>query len=257
MTEEEVEKWDQDDVGAGSLQATVARTAVDIANLESPTFDELLQKLQTLVHLKIGDMCPHIHINLEKRRIDLTQVRFKAGTAVIKQEDMHIVEELRHAVRVIHETVVSANLPELHLRVEGHVFKTKNVEKGWALSQERANVISAQVVSGGTPKHILHPKGYGASRPIGTPRENRRVELHVMTQEEVAAWLSEESEPLKGGPSAEGVLKSTDGPKESTPVRPIAPTQGDVEEPSPVPDQAEQEAGEGEAERPQSRTAWD
>jgi outer membrane protein OmpA-like peptidoglycan-associated protein len=184
MSDEEVANAGKEDgSGAGGPPAPKH----DLSQLANATLEQRLHKLQIAVLAKIGGKCPNLDINLEQRRIDLKEmINFRAGTAVIKEEDMNIVQELQFAVKVIHDTVVEANLPDLHLRVEGHVHKTKNIEKCWRLSNERAEVICQQIVAGGTPMAILHPKGFGPSMPLGSAEANRRVEVHIMTDEEVA-----------------------------------------------------------------------
>ena len=107
----------------------------------------------------------YIVVDLINMRIYLKEmINFHAGTANIKEEDMEIVDELTLVCRTIHEVVREFNLPDIHLRVEGHVHKTKNIEKCWRLSNERADVIVQRVVAGGTPQESLHSKGFGHRR---------------------------------------------------------------------------------------------
>merc|ERR1712100_458729 len=37
----------------------------------------------------------------------------------------------------------------------------------------------------------LHPRGYGYSRPLGSPKADRRVEVHVMTEKEAELLKTE------------------------------------------------------------------
>jgi hypothetical protein len=103
-------------------------------------------------------------------------------------------------------------LPPVHIRVEGHVHKTTNTQKCWSLSGERAKVIVLKMSQTGIPPALLHPKGFGASKPLSKnetdKKRDRRVEIHVMSQEEVQAtfkaqnwnsmeWVPEHDEYMK------------------------------------------------------------
>jgi outer membrane protein OmpA-like peptidoglycan-associated protein len=163
-------------------------TDEDLANWAQ---DQVLAQLQIEVMKKIGDKCPHLKIDLVARKIDLTDmIKFTGGTADVLDEDMGILAEAKFAIKAMHDIVEAANLPKVHLCVEGHVHKIKDIERGWATSKRRAEVICQQIAEGGTPMDILHPKGYGASVPLGTPLENRRVHIRIMTDEELANWGS-------------------------------------------------------------------
>lgn len=88
---------------------------------------------------------------------------------------------------VADEVLRENGCPILHLKIEGHVTKTKNTKKGWKISQERAEVIVKSLVLHGCPEEILHPVGLGSTRPIGTGAVNRRIEVNLMTEEQVPA----------------------------------------------------------------------
>jgi outer membrane protein OmpA-like peptidoglycan-associated protein len=181
-----------------NAQATETQTTVTIVTVTgsssllgaaSLSAEERLAQLQIAVMKKIGNNCPHLNIDLVARRIDLTDmINFHSGTARIMEDDMAIVAEVKFAVKAIHDIVEAAKIPEVHLRIEGHVHKTKNIEKCWTLSAQRAEVICQHIVEGGTPMCILHPKGYGPSVPLGSATKDRRVEIHIMTDEELANW---------------------------------------------------------------------
>jgi outer membrane protein OmpA-like peptidoglycan-associated protein len=184
MSDAEVANWGQEEGGAGA-----GAGSSNLSAAASLSTEERLAQIQIAVMQKIGNKCPHLNIDLVARRIELSDmINFHAGTARIMEDDMNIVAEVKFAVKAIHDIVTAAKLPEVHLRIEGHVHKTKNIEKCWTLSGQRAEVICDHIVEGGTPMDILHPKGYGPSVPIGAATENRRVEIHVMTDEELANW---------------------------------------------------------------------
>jgi hypothetical protein len=51
------------------------------------------------------------------------------------------------------------------------------------LSWERPGVVAKRIASGGTPSATLHAKGYGFSKPMGNSHDDRRVEVHVLTDQ--------------------------------------------------------------------------
>jgi outer membrane protein OmpA-like peptidoglycan-associated protein len=116
----------------------------------------------------------------------LEAIHFWAGTADVKPESESVVEQLQFACRMIHAVVAETEgMPPLHIRVEGHVHETRNIEKCWRLSKESAAVIADKIADAGYPRSGLHPRGLGPSRPLGilgNPQMDRRVEVHVMDQ---------------------------------------------------------------------------
>jgi len=151
--------------------------------------EEELRRIEKDVNDRLGGRCPHIEVDLTNRRIHLQEtINFWAGTADIKPECFSIVEQLQIACRMINTVVTEEGMPPLHMRVEGHVHKTNNIKKCWRLSDERAAVIVDKIGDAGYPRSVLHPKGFGPSRPLGTPKTDRRVEVHVMDQAEMLQW---------------------------------------------------------------------
>jgi len=54
-----------------------------------------------------------------------------------------------------------------------------------ATSQARAETVVNHLAEAGTPAYFLHPQGFGGTCPKGTPEENRRVEICVISAEEL------------------------------------------------------------------------
>jgi hypothetical protein len=79
----------------------------------------------------------------------------------------------------------------LHLRIEGHVHKAKKStdEKCMRISDERAQTVTQLVSASGVPRRFLHPQGFGASRPLGGADVNKRVEIYVMTTQELQDYI--------------------------------------------------------------------
>jgi flagellar motor protein MotB len=163
MSDDEVANWGKDDV----QDITKTQTTITTVTSISATDKQRMQKIQTIVVQKLHGHTKYTVVDLVNMRIHLNEmINFHAGTARIMEEDLEIADELTLVCKTIHEVTHEHGLPDIHLRIEGHVHKTKDIEKCWRLSNERAEVIVTRVVKGGTPNTTLHPKGYGASRPF-------------------------------------------------------------------------------------------
>jgi hypothetical protein len=165
----------------------------------------LKKQLQELVELKIGDKCPDVKVNLIQNTVDLlAPLNFLGGKADVVEEDLPLLQQIVTAIMAIYYCVdgVNDHLEEqgrprsfkmLHLRVDGHVHKGKKstVESCEKISQERAEKIVATNVHAGVPRRYMHPKGFGAScpDPSGSAELNRRVEIHVMDEEELTNFI--------------------------------------------------------------------
>lgn len=80
---------------------------------------------------------------------------------------------------------------EPHLRIEGHVHKAKSStpESAFNISQQRAETVVDGIIASGVPASFLHPQGFGFSRMLGSPAENRRCEIHVMTPDDIDDYI--------------------------------------------------------------------
>jgi hypothetical protein len=139
-------------------------------------------------------------------------VHFWAGTAKIKEESNRVVSQLQFAVKTVFNICMTYGLPPVHLRVEGHVHKTRNTKKCWWLFGERAKIIVSKMCQTGIPPALLHPKGFGASKPLSKGesdrKQDRRVEVHVMSQEEVEmAFSAQNSNSMEWVPEYEEYMK--------------------------------------------------
>jgi outer membrane protein OmpA-like peptidoglycan-associated protein len=156
---------------------------------------DMMQLLQEAVLVKLGGEMKYVELNLKIRRIHLKKVvNFWAGTAIIKPEGALIVEELAKVCKAIFDCVRELKMEKLHMRVEGHVHKTQDRSKCWTLSGDRAKIITEMLKLAGCPDGNVHPRGYGYSRPLGTPNTDRRVEVHIMGPEELRKFFSNEEE---------------------------------------------------------------
>lgn len=155
--------------------------------------ESLFSLLQDLVVEKLGDTCPAIEVDLTSARPKvgvLDALRFEGGKAVVIEADLPIVDQISRAIEVIYQSIDQVNdkmeerglartFQMVHLRFEGHVQKSKKSteERSLIISQARAQTVVSAVEEAGVPTRFLHPQGYGYSQPIGTPEQNRRVEI--------------------------------------------------------------------------------
>jgi outer membrane protein OmpA-like peptidoglycan-associated protein len=76
--------------------------------------------------------------------------------------------------------------PQVHVSIEGHADDVGPAEVNWSLSQERAQAVSAYLVSAGVPAMQLKTTAFGDTRPIASNNSaagraaNRRVEIVVV-----------------------------------------------------------------------------
>ena len=166
----------------------------------------LLVFLQEQVIHRLGDSCPAIVVDLIHRSLHITEpLTFVGGKAELKPESIPTVEQIQKSIQTIYECIDLVNdrleaqgrarsFEMLHLRVEGHVHmgKKSTIATCEAISQDRAEAIVTAVVDAGIPRRYLHPQGYGATcpHPSGDTALNRRVEIHVMSEQEVLDFVS-------------------------------------------------------------------
>lgn len=133
----------------------------------------------------------------------LDGLNFHGGTADIVPEDEYIVDAITHAVQRIFDGVGEMNdlleirglgrpLQMLHLRFEGHVHQTRNSIRASSmlLSQRRAERVVNSCVKTGVPLRFLHAQGFGFDQPPeNAGDDDRRVEIHVMTPDELDDYI--------------------------------------------------------------------
>ena len=118
------------------------------------------------------------------------------------EEDLSVLSMVSQAIHDIYNGVQTLNdeseakgedrtLVMPHLRIEGHTTQTaKSTErKSMKTSQERAERIAKAITDNGVPSRFIHAQGFGFSQPIGTADQNRRVEIHVMTPDELDDYI--------------------------------------------------------------------
>jgi outer membrane protein OmpA-like peptidoglycan-associated protein len=81
-------------------------------------------------------------------------------------------------VRRVAELLVAG--PAVPVLVEGHVADTPGgPEAVQQLSDRRAAVVADALVAAGVPAERITARGAGATRPLATPEESRRVEITI------------------------------------------------------------------------------
>jgi hypothetical protein len=164
---------------------------------------EGLLLLQKHLSDEIGYSCPHIKPDMLNNQIHVLEpLNFEGGEATVVKEDLPILHEICTVivatlgeVDAVNDALQKMGGPRVlempHVRIEGHVqkVKTSTAEKMQRISQERAQAVVDEAVKHGCPARLLHPQGLGASHPIGTAEENRRVEIHLMMSEELETFI--------------------------------------------------------------------
>ncbi|MGH7548691.1 MAG: OmpA family protein [Gemmatimonadales bacterium] len=113
----------------------------------------------------------------ERTPVILRGVTFETGKSALKPESFTVLD-------IVAQSLV-AN-PDIRIEIAGYTDNTGSALTNLRLSQARADVVRAYLVSKGVAPGRMVAKGYGAASPIApnTTREgraqNRRVELHQM-----------------------------------------------------------------------------
>ena len=101
-------------------------------------------------------------------------ILFETGKSTIQSESINIVDQIAQMME---------NNPTLKVRIEGHTDNVGDPASNKTLSHERANAVSAAIVSRGIDKSRLVAVGWGEEKPCSdnTTEEgrarNRRVEI--------------------------------------------------------------------------------
>jgi|SRR5687767_5717982 len=101
-------------------------------------------------------------------------IHFETGKSNIAPESMSIIDELAGMMK--------AN-PALKVSIQGHTDNVGNAASNKTLSQERANAVSAAIISKGIDKSRLSAVGWGQEKPCADNMteegraKNRRVEI--------------------------------------------------------------------------------
>jgi len=118
-------------------------------------------------------------VAMREDRIDiLEKVQFTPGSARIRPRSFPMLNQVVKLLKT-HPDVVS-------VQVEGHTDSTGSARTNTALSQARAEAVTAYLIAHGIDRSRLAARGFGPSRPLATNatragREtNRRVEFRVL-----------------------------------------------------------------------------
>jgi flagellar motor protein MotB len=154
--------------------------------LEARTLREIQARVEQLI--KQGGGAPDIEVDLVRRNIGLKQqIQFEGGCAVIKQESAGLMHQISLSLRSICTTCGEFGRNLMQFRVEGHTaVSKKSPDGGIATSIGRSRAVVEKLIEEGIPAYVLHPKGFGDSRPIGSKDQNRRVEIHVIEEKKGA-----------------------------------------------------------------------
>jgi len=118
-----------------------------------------------------------IQILREKKAVVLEGVEFDIDKDTLRPESLTTLDEVAASLK---------DWSDVRLEVQGHCSEPGTEAHNMDLSQRRAAVVKAYLVSRGVTASRLEPKGYGESKPIASNttvtgrQKNRRVELHVI-----------------------------------------------------------------------------
>ena len=113
----------------------------------------------------------------ERTPVILRGVTFEPGRAVLQLESFTVLN-------IVAQSLV-AN-PAIRIEIAGYTDGTGSAATNLRLSQARAEVVRAYLVSKGVTPTRMVARGYGASNPIAVNTtvegraQNRRVELHQL-----------------------------------------------------------------------------
>ena len=114
---------------------------------------------------------------LQDGKIVSNGIRFASGKSTLLPESMGVLNEI---YKMLDEH------PEVNISIEGHTDNVGDNDMNQALSEERAEAVTKQLVSMGIKSERLTSKGFGESKPVDTNdtpegrAENRRVEFVKM-----------------------------------------------------------------------------
>jgi len=157
--------------------------------------DQLLQCEEELKK-RIGKTCPDVFLDVSKRQIGLrSQLHFKGGVAMLLERSEGLMEQISKTVTTLRQVLLDHNGELFHIQFDGHVHFDKDPPPdtrriGLIISYFRAAEVVLQIKEAGYPGTFLHPFAYGGTRPTGTAEGDRRVEIHIISEQEVGSVVA-------------------------------------------------------------------
>lgn len=107
------------------------------------------------------------------------------GTVAFGHKSPTLRADGHDVLRASARAIVAAG-PDIRLEVGGHTDSLGTAESNLQLSQQRAEVVVAELQAQGVPAGVLVPRGYGEEQPVADNRldagrdRNRRIEYSVL-----------------------------------------------------------------------------
>lgn len=117
---------------------------------------------------------------IDSIRISIQNIKFQADSAILLQSEAERLDAIAAELANI------ANDGSFTLEIEGHTASVGKPEGEMALSVERAQKITDELIARGVREDLLTVKGYGGTKPIADNNTdegraaNRRVEIRVV-----------------------------------------------------------------------------
>jgi outer membrane protein OmpA-like peptidoglycan-associated protein len=135
---------------------------------------------ETMNHWLDDDGCPDVasdRVRIGKTKIELVSpILFLEGSATFDTASFAVLEDVARALK---------DLPDAHVRIEGHTEALADEAEAQMLSLRRAEAVFDWLVKNGVAADRFEILGLGSSKPIDTNRtssgraRNRRIELWI------------------------------------------------------------------------------
>jgi len=165
----------------------VTETSTSSSEKTMSRHDQLMH-IQAEVEKRCGATCPDVYLDVENKRIMLkSELNFKGGKATLMPDSEALMQQITTMIDCLYECLKEEGWAMFHLQFDGHVHPTGQENRCLVISYFRAAEVILRVQEGGTPKEFLHPFSFGGTRPTGDNAKDRRVELHILTEDVAAA----------------------------------------------------------------------
>jgi len=189
-----------------------------------------LAAIDSLTNTRLGKECPDIQVLLSEGKVRLLKpIYFVTNRAIVKKQSEPMLEQVVHAFTVIAEVVEEhgkeLELERLTYEIAGHTHVKPSDDprkKGtMLLSLGRARAVMDVLVKDGACVRDLSCRGYGGTKPVGTPEQNRRVEINVRDDDIKDDLTDSEDEDADTNTvqSACDSLGAQDAPATATPAK--------------------------------------